>query len=99
MITLSLTVGTEALGLAVCAVAVCRLRCLHLVRYQGRAHQTGWVMAYMLMAIAGLLGFHEAWSIGPSLALLLALTACALWLWLTRKTWRDGAPRYLERRA
>ena len=97
MMILSMTVTTEALGLTVCAISICRLRHLHVVRYGGKAHHPGWVATYFCMALAGLLAFSEAHEGRLSAALLPALAACLSWLWLSRQTWKDGAPKYLER--
>lgn len=97
MMILSMTLGTEAMGLTVCAIAVCRLRHLHVVRYNGRAHRPGWVATYLAMAMAGLFAFHEAHEAQLSPALMLSLAACLGWLWQTRSTWREGAPKHLER--
>lgn len=97
MMTLAMTVTTEAAALAVGFAAVCRLSQLHVRRYHGVAHRPGWVLTYLAMALGAVFAFFEAARSDLSAGVLILLVACAMWLWLSRETWRDGPPPYLQR--
>ena len=94
MMQAAMIIATEAAGLMVCAAAVCRLG-----KMQYGRHRTPWLAVYGLMAVGGLRALFEAHQADVSPALLLALAACALYLWLSRHTWRGNAPAYMERAA
>lgn len=96
MMTFALTVATEAAGLAVFVIGVCRLRHLHVVNYGGVAHHPGWALAYLGIVVSGLLAFFETHQSGASFALLVSQSAILGWLWLSQNTWRNGAPKWLE---
>lgn len=97
MMTMMMTVTTEAAALAVGFAAVCRLSQLHVRRYDGVAHRPGWVLTYLAMALGAVFAFFEAARSDLSAGVLILLVACAMWLWLSRETWRDGPPPYLQR--
>jgi hypothetical protein len=99
MMTLAMTVTTEAAALAVGFAAVCRLSQLHVRRYDGVAHRPGWVLTYLAMALGAVFVFFEAAQADLSAGVLILLVTCAMWLWLSRETWRGGPPKYLERPA
>lgn len=97
MVIMLTTVATEAAALSVGFAAVCRLAQLHVIPYDGVSHRWEWVLVYLLMALGGVFAFFEAAENDASIGALMLLAANGLFLWLSKATWTDGAPKYLER--
>lgn len=97
MMILAQTLATDALALSVGFAAVCRLSQLHIPRYRGVGHKYGWVATYLVMAIGAVVALFDSAAGSAGWSTLTLLAACALWLWLSRISWRDGPPKYLER--
>lgn len=86
----SLTV--EGLALAVAAATVCRLSKLN-----AREHKPVWIAVYFGIFCGSVAAMYEAFVEGPTWTSLLLLSSLALFLWASRHSWRDQAPRYLNR--
>lgn len=97
MMILVQTLATDGMALCVGFAAVCRLSQLHIPKYKGVGHKPGWVITYLIMAIGAIVAFFESADGKAGWATLVLLTACAFWVWLSRISWRNGPPRYLER--
>lgn len=92
MIFLSHSIAIEALALAVAAATVCRLSKLN-----AHEHKPVWIAVYFGVFCGAVAAMYEAFVEGPTWTSLLLLSSLALFLWASRHSWRDHAPRYLNR--
>jgi uncharacterized membrane protein YfcA len=87
------TVAAETLAVGVMFAAACRMVPLHV-----STHKRSWIAAYFAMfcgAVVALWG--DIPTHGPQWSTTLLLAACAAYLWLSRHTWRNGAPEFMRR--
>jgi hypothetical protein len=87
-----LSIFTGAFGLAVLITGLCRLRFIN-----AHTHKLLWVGAYLFNALGGLLALFEATQLRVHPSTLVLLIGISLALWGSRKSWRDGAPHFMER--
>lgn len=86
----SLTI--EGLALAVAMATVCRLTKLNI-----RDHKLSWIVVYFGFFCGAMAAMYEAFVDGPTWTALVLLSSLALFLWASRHSWREHAPRYLNR--
>lgn len=98
MMTLAYSLAIDVLGVAVAATALCRLAPMHLVTHTagGRRvrYRPEWVLVYLLMFVGALFALLDLWMGEPNPSAIPLLAGAALYLWLSRVTWRDGPPAH-----
>ena len=83
----------ELLALAVVSASVCRLKDLHIT-----VHKLIWVAFYFFGLFCGsAAALYDTVTGGPRWSTLLLLLGAALFLWASRHSWHDGAPRFLQK--
>ena len=87
-----LSVSVAALGVAVLAAAICRLRYINVF-----THKVLWVFVYLFNALGAAVTAFEAYRDHLEYGPLLLLIGIALALWGSRNSWRDGAPKFMEK--
>ena len=92
MMILAHFVAIEGLALAVAAATICRLSKLNI-----REHKPLWIALYFGIFCGSLTAIYETFVEGPTWTALLLLASLALFLWSSRHSWREHAPRYLQR--
>lgn len=92
MMVLVQSLATEGLALAVAAATVCRLSKLNV-----HEHRWTWIVVYYGIFCGAVTAMYETFMDGPTWTALLLLAALALFLWASRHTWRNAAPRHLHR--
>ena len=92
MIVLSQSLTIEGLALAVAAATVCRLAKLNV-----HEHKPVWIVIYMGIFVGATTAMYETFVYGPSWTAMTLLSALGLFLWASRHSWREHAPRYLNR--
>lgn len=87
-----LSIFVLAIAIIVFGAAVCRL-----VHINVRTHKLLWVLVYALAALGALTAGLEATQFRAHWPTLILLFNVGLALWGSRVTWRDGAPKYMEK--
>lgn len=90
--TILLSVCVLVVAIIVFVAAICRL-----VHINVRTHKLLWVLVYALAALGALTAGLEATQFRAHAPTLLLLCNVGLALWGSRVTWRDGAPKYMEK--
>ena len=92
MMILSHSIAIEALAVAVAAATVCRLSKLNV-----HEHKPAWIIIYFGVFCGACIAMYETFVEGPTWTSLVLLGSLALFLWASRDSWREHAPRYLNR--
>lgn len=87
-----LTLLTIALAAAVTLAAGCRL-----IHMNVKTHKPGWLVVFVTFATGGAAVVLEATQGRSSWAPVLFMVGIALYLWLSRSTWRTGPPSFMEK--
>ena len=87
-----LAIATLIAASAVLYGALCRVNYL-----RTKTHQSLWVCVFLGFAIGAMTALYECLDREPSWSALIMCGAAWLYLWGSRKTWRNGAPVYLEK--
>lgn len=84
---------TLMVSIPVATAAICRLAPM-----KAGTHRLEWLAVYLLMLLGALVSALDAIILGVgSWPQIMLLSACGLYLWHSRHTWRPRPPAWMER--